>query len=310
MKPNARAILDDDFRFHVEADDGKADAALWCRRGPVLPGERLGVIGNFSATSAVAAAEVLACALKQLRFMGGTMAIGPMNGSTWRDYRFVTDPGTTPAFFMEPANPPEWPAWWRAAGFTPLAEYFSTATDDLGKRDPRVAEVAARMIAGGLTIRALDVARFEEELNRIYDVSAVSFQPNFLYSPIAREEFLGQYRALKERVRPELVLIAEEKGQPVGYVFALPDFATADKKGRTTTAIVKTLAVLPGRRWAGLGALLLAEVHEAMRRLKFKRAIHALMHETNASRNLSAHYTTTIRRYTLFGLRLTGNSAM
>jgi hypothetical protein len=50
--------------------------------------------------------------------------------------------------------------------------------------------------------------------------------------------------------------------------------------------------------------LLLAEVHEAARRLGFRRAIHALMHETNRSRNLSAHYSRTIRRYTLFARRL------
>jgi len=36
----------------------------------------------------------------------------------------------------------------------------------------------------------------------------------------------------------------------------------------------------------------------------FTRAIHALMHETNKSRNLSARYARTIRRYTLFSKRL------
>lgn len=40
------------------------------------------------------------------------------------------------------------------------------------------------------------------------------------------------------------------------------------------------------------------------RALGFTRAIHALMHETNKSRNLSAHYAKTIRRYTLFSKKL------
>lgn len=115
---------------------------------------------------------------------------------------------------------------------------------------------------------------------------------------------MGQYRAIRTRVNPELVLVAEEAGRPVGYVFATPDFAQAQRGEIMSTVIVKTLAVLPGRAWAGLGALLLGEVHAAAHQLGFKRAIHALMHETNTSRNLSAHYAKTIRRYTLFSKRL------
>jgi GNAT superfamily N-acetyltransferase len=105
-------------------------------------------------------------------------------------------------------------------------------------------------------------------------------------------------------LRPELVLLAEHAGRPVGYVFVVPDLLAAQRGEPVTTVIVKTLAVLPGRAYAGLGAVLLAEVHAAARRLGFRRAMHALMHETNTSRNLSAHYAATIRRYALFLRRL------
>jgi GNAT superfamily N-acetyltransferase len=98
--------------------------------------------------------------------------------------------------------------------------------------------------------------------------------------------------------------LAEQRSRPVGYVFAVPDFAQAQRGSPIDTLIVKTLAVLPGRAYAGLGAWLLGEVHAAGRRLGFTRAIHALMHETNQSRNLSAHYARTIRRYTLLSKRL------
>jgi GNAT superfamily N-acetyltransferase len=229
-----------------------------------------------------------------------------MNGNTWRPYRFVTDPGTEPPFFLEPTNPPEWPAWWRTAGFEPLAEYYSSATDDLTTRDPRLTDAAARMAAAGISIRPLDSAQFEEDLARIYDVSIVSFQDNYLYTPLPRENFFTQYRAIQKRVKPELVLLAEQAAKPVGYVFAVPDYAQAQRGEPITTVIVKTLAVLPARANAGLGALLLGRVHEAAQSLGFTRAIHALMHETNKSRNLSARYARTVRRYTLFAKRLNG----
>lgn len=293
-----------DARIEFAAGDGAAEALLWWHRVPALPGETLGVIGGFQATSASAAAEVLRQAGERLSAERCSLAIGPMEGNTWRRYRFVTDAGSEPPFFLEPDNPPEWPAWWRAAGFEPLAEYYSSATDDLAARDERVPAVAARLAAAGVTIRAIDPARFEAELGGIHDVSVEAFQENFLYTPLPRAEFLAQYRGLQAKMRPELVLIAEQGGRPVGYVFALPDLAQAQRGERVTTAIVKTLAVRPGRVCAGLGAVLLDAVHTAARRLGFTRAIHALMHESNRSRNLSAHYATTIRRYSLLARRL------
>ena len=37
------------------------------------------------------------------------MAVGPMDGSTWRRYRFITERGAEPAFFLETYNPDVWP---------------------------------------------------------------------------------------------------------------------------------------------------------------------------------------------------------
>jgi GNAT superfamily N-acetyltransferase len=293
-----------DARVAATGAEGAGEALLWWRQVPALPGETLGVIGGFCAESEAAAGEVLAGAAERLRAAGCTRAVGPMDGNTWRRYRLVTDIGTEPPFFLEPANPPEWPAWWRQAGFTPLAEYYSSATRDLAARDLRLVGVTARLAAAGVVIRPLAGARFEEELGGIYDVSVASFRDNFLYTPLPREEFFAQYRAVQARVQPELVLLATQAGRTVGYVFALPDWAQAQRGEPVTTMIVKTLAVLPGRAFAGLGAWLLDEVQAAGARLGFGRAIHALMHETNKSRNLSAHTAETIRRYTLYSRRL------
>jgi hypothetical protein len=77
------------------------------------------------------------------------------------------------------------------------------------------------------------------------------------------------------------------------------------KRGeRIDTAIMKTLAVLPGRRSAGLGGLLLFRSYQAAREQGLGRAIHALMHDANVSRNLNREHTRTLRRYTLYSRRL------
>lgn len=293
-----------DARVHAECDGGTAAALLWWNAVPALPGERLGVIGGFEATGATAAADVLAQAGAALAARGCTLAVGPMDGNTWRRYRLVTEAGAEPPFFLEPANPPEWPGWWRAAGFVPLAEYYSAATDELEPRDARLADAAQRVRDAGIALRPLDPAQFEAELGRIHDVSVVSFQENYLYTPLPREDFIAQYRAVQPLVRPELVCLAERAGRPVGYMFAIPDAAQARRGQPVTNVIMKTIAVLPECGGMGLGGLMFAEVHAAARRLGFRRAIHALMHENNKSRRMSAHYAQIIRRYTLFSRRL------
>lgn len=305
MSPAPDPSLGEDLRLEDHTAGQHAQAWLWWTQVPTLPGERLGVIGHFAANGPDATAALLKRAERQLSAQGCTRAVGPMDGNTWRRYRFVTEPGDTPPFFLEPANPPPWPAWWQACGYHVLASYHSTQVNDLATRDPRVAAVAARLQAAGVVIRPLAIPDFLSELRRIYDVSVESFQDNFLYTPLSMEEFIQHYRALQTRVRPELVLIAECRHRPAGYVFAVPDLAQAARGEAVDTIIVKTLAVRPGRAWAGLGAWLLAEVHAAARTGGFRRAIHALMHESNRSRNLSAHYAQPIRRYALFAKPLT-----
>lgn len=302
MNPTLPMQADD--RLTAERDGGSAELLLWWTHVPSISGEKLGVIGGFGASGEAAAREALEQSCDRLRAEGRTLAVGPMDGNTWRRYRFVTENGDEPPFFMEPTNPPEWPDWWQAAGFAPLAQYYSAATEDLEPREPRLAEIAARVHAAGITLRPLDLARFEEELGRIYDVSVASFHENYLYTPLPRADFVAQYDAVRALVRPELVRLAERGGETVGFMFGIPDQAQAQRGEPVTNVIMKTIAVRPECGGMGLGGLMFAEVHAAARALGFKRAIHALMHETNKSRRMSAHYSRIIRRYTLFARRL------
>jgi len=185
-----------------------------------------------------------------------------------------------------------------------LAEYYSALNTDLGKIDPRIARTESRLREAGMTIRHLRADQFLEELRKIYAVSAISFQSNYLYTPLEEADFIAQYRQIEKRIDPRLVLLAERDGGPVGYIFAIPDLAQAQRGEAIDTVIVKTVAVLPGRTQAGLGAVMLEKIHHTAHTLGYRRAIHALMHETNKSRNLSDHSAQTMRRYTLFERKL------
>lgn len=291
----------DEHLLAVENGVVTARASLWWRETPMLDGARAGAIGHYADTGSESAVALLDTACARLKTEGCRVAVGPMDGNTWRRYRWLTERGTEPPFLMEPDNPDDAPAHWQAAGFSALASYFSALNENLVYEDPQVARAGERLARSGVTARPLDAARFEEELRRIYDVSVCAFPENFLYTPLPEAEFFAQYAAVRERVRPELVLIAEHEGRAIGYVFTIPDWL---RGAATETVIVKTVAVLPGRANAGLGTWLVARTQIAARELGYRRAIHALMHESNNSRNLSARYAKPFRRYTLFARAL------
>jgi GNAT superfamily N-acetyltransferase len=277
-----------------------ARCSLWWSTAPSYSGHRLGVIGHYAARDARTGQRLLQHACAQLAAHGCNLAVGPMDGNTWRHYRLVTHRGGEPAFFLEPDNPDDWPGHFADAGFTPIASYRSSLNTDLAYIDPRVKSVADRLGGAAVTIRPIAMDRLEEELRRIHALSLVSFRANFLFSPITLPEFLDQYRSIRPYIHPELVLLAEQGSRLVGLLFALPDLAQAQRGERVDTLILKTLAVLPERAFAGLGSLLATRCHQTARQMGFTRVIHALMHEANGSRVMSERYGKTIRRYALF----------
>jgi GNAT superfamily N-acetyltransferase len=295
--PNVRLLA-------IEGSSLVARCSCWWRETAALDGRRVGVIGHYAAADARSAAALLERACAALAAAGCKTAVGPMDGNTWHRYRFIVSRGPHPAFFLEPDNPDGWPRHWAAAGFAPLATYTSAVNDDLTLQDARTEGARVRFAQAGISIRTFDPTRAVDELRRIFTLSLAAFSGNFLYTPISEEEFLAQNSALLPFVKPELILLAERDGALIGFLFALPDVLQARQGRPTDTVIVKTIAVDPSTAGAGLGGVLIDLVQRSARTMGFRRAIHALMHDTNVSRRLSDRYARTIRQYALLSRSL------
>jgi GNAT superfamily N-acetyltransferase len=300
------------------AEHAVARCSLWWSSVPFLQGERIGCIGHYAATDRASAAELLAAATAELAAAGCTLAVGPLDGSTFRAYRFVTQRSyrgeARPPFLLEPDNPDTWPADFGAAGFTPWSEYVS-ALAPLSGPDSQLESLTTTLSAQGIQLRGLDPAifdttspdasAFDKELARIYPLVMTAFATNPLFTPTPYVEFAAQYTPVRSFLSPELVVLAERAGELVGFLFALPDFSQAQRGEAVDTVILKTLAVLPSLAGKGLGSLLTAAVHTNAYHLGYRWAIHALMHVENRSRRISAHTAQPFRGYTLFARSLT-----
>ncbi len=291
--PDARVILTNDSGLIV------AFAALWWRETPLLDGQRIASIGGFDATDAESARELLDACLSHLRHTGCQHAVGPMNGNTWRRHRFVVESHGRAPFLLEPRNPAPHPLWWQQAGFTILSRYSSSLMPLDGTATLPEA-VAKRLARSGVVVRKIDPARYDAELSIIHDISLKAFADNFLYTPLDETDFLDAYRKVRDHIDPDLVMIAERNGVPCGFVFGIPDLEAA-ARGEKPALIVKTLAVDPESRCAGLGTLLVDELHRVGREKGYTEAIHALQHETNTSLKITGrHHGEVLRRYALF----------
>ncbi len=276
-----------------------AKAVLWWRDTPVMDGAHIGAIGEFEANDGEATAILLECAADFLREQGCRLAVGPMNGNTWRPYRFVVESNGRGPFLLEPRNAAEFPGWWETAGFSVLSHYSSSVIplDGGGTISPAL---KARLERSGVKIRELDPVQYDQELRKIYQVSLRSFANNFLYTPLEEENFMDAYRKVRDRVDPDFVRIAERDGSVCGFVFGIQDLEALGR-GEKPAVIVKTLAVDPDSRCAGLGSLLVDELHRIGWEKGYTKAIHALQHETNSSLKITGrHHGEVFRRYALF----------
>ena len=166
-----------------------ARCSLWWRNAPPLAHHRVGLIGHYAAGNAAAGRALVRRACRRLAAERCTTAIGPVDGSTWRRYRFVTKRGAEHPFFLEPENADRWPEDFVRAGFSTLATYRSAVTDDLERVAGRADETALRLTFFGIRLRTFDPSRAAGELARLHAVSVRSFKDNLLYMPIAADDF-------------------------------------------------------------------------------------------------------------------------
>lgn len=288
-----------------------ARLSLWHTRPIPMPdGGSAAAVGHAAWADADAGAALLVEALGRLRTLGAGFVVGPMDGSTWHTYRVVTDaaPGggaPEPPFAMEPAPAPAVGEAFARAGFVPVARYLSSRVDALPDASLDLAQRLARHAEAGVTLAPVAPEALDAALGDVYRISRAAFAANPFYTPLPEAAFRATYAPLLPHLDPRLVWLARDaSGEVVGFAFGVPDRAQAARGEAVDTVVVKTVAVDPARRVLGLGGTLVLALHEAARAAGYPRAIHALMHEANASTRISAHTACPMRRYALLGRAL------
>jgi hypothetical protein len=224
------------------------------------------------------------------------LLLGPLNGSTWNNYRF-SESFADGLFFTERLHKSYYLEQLRALDYFEVARYASHIDRDLQLlQDAKSRQVHDFWSQRNLTIRSIDMAAFDDEIARIHLFCLAAFKNNFLYTPIDIDWFRGKYKAVEHLIDPNFVFLAEEAGELVGLLFAIPDFYAVDEK----RLIVKTIAKKPGRAYAGITHLLGEALVERAKSESYTALIHAFMYVDNASAQVSKHFSGALyRNYSL-----------
>ena len=278
--------------------------SLWLKGAPQYQRYRTAALGHFYADSPETALALLAHGREQALAAGMGYLLGPLDGSTWRGYRLTTDDYGCPPFFLDRLTPLFWAECFVGAGFSRIAEYFSTKSAHLAYEEPAAPVWLERIRAGQCVLRPLNMDAFEDDLREMYELSRISFASNFLYTPIGLPEFLAMYRPLGKYIRPEFVQLAHMEGRLAGFCLCLPDYAQQERGRAIESLILKTVARDPAPDCKGLGAFLFWNSHRLAAEHGFHALITAFMHSENASLHLARKAGKPIRSYALYGREL------
>ncbi|TDE16326.1 hypothetical protein [Dyadobacter psychrotolerans] len=285
-------------------DNGKPVARASIYDNPLLQYNHQHVltIGNYECMdNPLYAAEILSHIQSEARTLNAPDLIGPMNGSTWENYRFGVS-NENPLFFTEQLHPFFYNDHFMDAGFEPIAHYFSNIDKSFKFDKPEILKREEEFHREGVVIRPIDLFRFEDEIARIYDFNTVAFRTNFFYTPITKDAFIAKYIHTKKYIDPEFTLLAEDKSQNViGYYFCVNDFFNTKKK----SLIVKTLARHPDPKWSGLGHVIGNIIYRKAAALGYSSAIHPFIYQRGTSTRLSENFSgVNYKNYVLYGKQI------
>lgn len=179
---------------------------LWHNR-PDYNGRKTSYIGNVSIHEKYIKNEekFFNEVFKELKKEGIETIIGPLNGTTWNTYRYVTDKGHRSPFLMEPWNEDYYVELFEKLGFKPLAYYISTVMENMnpvqrGHLSKKIEKLKKFNYYKDITVKSAENEDLITVLNKVYDLTIEAFKNNFLYSELDREIFLKMYMSYEDKI--------------------------------------------------------------------------------------------------------------
>ena len=214
--------------FFLARRDGRVVgriAAILDRNHNKFHEENAGFFGFFESTNdPEVAAALLGAAREWVSGRGAVVLRGPVNPSTNYECGMLVDGFDSSPMVMMTYNPRYYPALMEKVGLRKAKDLNAYVNTAAAVELEKIGRVADRKLAkSGVTVRPINMKDFDGEVGRIWDVYNAAWKRNWGFVPMTRDEFFLMGKEMKMILKPELVLLGEAGGKPVGFALALPD---------------------------------------------------------------------------------------
>ena len=205
-------------------------AAIVNRRHNEFHEERTGFFGFFECEDDSATARaLLERAAEWLRARGMETLRGPTDLSTNEEASspgILIDGFDTPPMIQMSHNPPYYEALMEGAALEKDKDVVAIWLE--GDPPARIVRgFKTAMKRNDVTIRPLNMKRFKEEIDLFKRLYNSAWSRNWGFVPMTDAEFDHLAKEFRPVVDPDLCLVAEVKGEPVGFSLSLPDINQA-----------------------------------------------------------------------------------
>ena len=250
--------------------------------------------------------SLLTAATEWLKSNGCREVHGPINGSTWGDYRFNLD-SNIPLFPGEPAQPLYYVKQWESFGFSSNLEYETTIIKEHPDKTLSLEDVNQHLGQFGAKASYFPKEISEQLSRELYDFYHLCFQNNPLFNPIS----FDAYNELTQKAAAILdydcsYLLEDNEGKPIGVFIAYRDVLSENREGSESILFMKTIAVHPDWQNKFIGQMMVMLTILRSAEVGYDKSVFSLMFSQNVSaiKGKSNFGSTILRNYALFKLSI------
>ncbi|MBJ7416050.1 MAG: dATP pyrophosphohydrolase [Niveispirillum sp.] len=205
------------------------------RAGLDIRKDATGHFGLLAAEDDQAVVDALfTAAAEWLRARGMVHMVGPFNLSINEETGLLVDGWDRPPMLMMGHDRAYLGPRIEGAGLTKAKDVYAYLYDIERDMPSAVRQMIDRPLPSNLTLRMLDMKRYEEDLGHVTSIFNNAWSGNWGFVPLSEAETKQMAKSLKLLINPKLAWIAEVDGKPVAFGVCLPNLneAIADLGGK------------------------------------------------------------------------------
>ena len=159
-------------------------------------------------------------------------ALGPFNFNTNHEFGLLVEGFDSDPFVLNPHNSAYYPEVYESLGLKPAMDWYAYHVDASMPGIRKIRRVGERVLSRNpeITIRSIDLARFDEEVEKLHKIYDDAWEQNWAHVKVTDREFRFLAQGLKAIIDPDLCFVVEKGDETIGMSLTLPDFNQVVKK--------------------------------------------------------------------------------